>query len=72
MINVGEGGIINLKGIMEYQVEKLISIMVILESEYEFIGWIIIGGDVIIENLGSLIIIVILYGFNSIIIVNFK
>lgn len=46
--------------------------MVILDSGYEFVGWMIIEGDVMIENFGSLVIIVILYNDNSMIIVNFK
>lgn len=71
-INAGEGGTTNPKGTMEYQVEKPISITATPESEYEFTGWTIIGGDVTIENPGSSTTTATLHGSNSTIIANFK
>ena len=71
-INAGEGGTTNPKGTMEYQVEKPISITATPESEYEFTGWTIIGGDVTIENPGSSTTTATLHGSNSTITANFK
>ena len=55
---------------MEYQVEKPISITATPESEYEFTGWTIIGGDVTIENPGSSTTTATLHGSNSTITAN--